>query len=94
MERRPSDVALSLPQDWKAGEGQPFGGDLPSKAFQAPSGAHGEVWIARADSGSGYELHYQLVSAPLVAAAPPTPAAPVDDPIGEGGFIRPPSREP
>jgi len=83
------DIGVSLPADWKADAVPPFGGDLPSKSFQASSGAHGEIWIGRADSGNGYELHYQVVSA---AIAVTTPAAPVDDPVGDGGFIRPPSK--
>jgi hypothetical protein len=83
------DIGVSLPADWKADSVPPFGGDLPSKSFQASSGAHGEIWIGRADSGHGYELHYQVVSA---AIAVTTPAAPVDDPVGDGGFIRPPSK--
>jgi hypothetical protein len=63
------DVALSLPPGWKVEQGQPFGPDLPSKAFSASSGAHGEVWIGRA-------------------------ATPVDDPIGNGGFIKAASSKP
>jgi hypothetical protein len=85
------DVALSLPPGWKVEQGQPFGPDLPSKGYSAATGAHGEVWIGRADSGSEYELHYQLVSAPLGARAAATP---VDDPIGQGGFIKPASGKP
>jgi hypothetical protein len=88
------DVAVSLPPGWKADETQPFGGDLPSKAFHASSGAHGEVWIGRAASDGNYELHYQLVSAPLAPQPASSRPDPVDDPIGSGGFIKPPSKRP
>lgn len=85
------DVAASLPRDWKADAAQPFGGDLPSKAFRGTSGAHGEVWIGRGESGGQYELHYQLVSAPLTPIPVRSQPQPVDDPIGRGGFIVPPN---
>jgi hypothetical protein len=75
------DIGASLPRGWTPGSSQPFGGDLPGKSYTSPGGAHGEFWIARAASGSSYELHFQVVSAP------------VDDPIGVGGFITPPTRK-
>lgn|SRR6185437_11016017 len=87
------DVTASLPGDWSADAAAPFTGDLPSKGYRSSSGAHGEVWLAGALAGNGYELHYQLVSAPLAPAVKPPPAKPFDDdPIGEGGFITPPTR--
>jgi hypothetical protein len=88
------DVAASLPQDWKADAAQPFGGDLPSKAFRGTSGAHGEVWIGRGEPQGKYELHYQLVSAPLTSSPVRSPSQPADDPIGSGGFITPPNPSP
>ena len=63
----------------------PFTG-LPSKAYRSTSGAHGEIWLV--DSNGAYELHFELIAAPVGAqAAEPTD----DDPIGEGGFITPPT---
>jgi len=56
-------MSASLPRDWKPQAAPPFGGDLPSQSYQAPSGAHLEVWMARAAAGATYELHFQLVSA-------------------------------
>ena len=41
----------------------PFGGDLLNQGYRSSSGAHLEVWIARAASGTIYEIHFQLVSA-------------------------------
>jgi hypothetical protein len=64
-------VGTSLPADWKADEVPPFGGDLPSMGFHASSGVHGEIWIGSADSGDGYAMHYQVVSAPLAAPSKP-----------------------
>ncbi len=58
------DVAASLPQDWSPEGANPFGGDLPSAGFQSTSGAHGEIWLA-APTDSTYELHFQLISAPV-----------------------------
>jgi hypothetical protein len=93
------DVTASLPAGWKPNAASPFGPEYPaSKAYQSSSGAHGEIWIARAATGQ-YELHYQLVTAESAArlterrTAPPasTPAPAADDPIGEGGFITPPA---
>ncbi len=75
------DITASLPRGWTPGPSQPFGGDLPGKGYTSPSGAHGELWIAHAASGATYELHFQVVSAPI------------DDPIGAGGFITPPDRK-
>jgi hypothetical protein len=57
------DIIASLPRDWKIQEAPPFGGDLPSQGYGSSSGAHLEVWIARAGSGAVYEIHFQLVSA-------------------------------
>jgi hypothetical protein len=88
------DVAASLPKDWKADATQPFGGDLPNKAFRGTSGTHGEVWIGRATPGGKYELHYQLVSAPLMPRAAASQPPPVGDPIGDGGFITPATGSP
>lgn len=81
------DVTASLPADWKPVAGAPFGGDLPSTGYRSSSGAHGEIWLTETTDG-GYELHYQLVSAPT-DPQPPKPSD--DDPIGEGGFITPPT---
>jgi hypothetical protein len=82
------DVTASLPADWQPAGDSPFGGDLPGKSYRSTSEAHGEVWIARAASGSDYELRFQLVSAPN-RAQPPDPSD--DDPIGGGGIITPPT---
>ncbi|HEY7392714.1 MAG TPA: hypothetical protein VH640_29610 [Bryobacteraceae bacterium] len=57
------DVIASLPRDWKTKAAPPFGGDLPNQGYESSSGAHLEVWIARAASGGVYEIHFQLVSA-------------------------------
>jgi len=91
------DVTASLPRDWTQSTAPPFGPEFPaSKGYRSSSGAHGEIWIARAASGGGYELRYQLVSAVLASrpkVIPPSAVAPVDDDlIGPGGFIKPPSR--
>jgi hypothetical protein len=85
------DVTASLPPDWHPEAAPPFGRDFPaSKGYRSSSGSHAEIWIARAASGGGYELHYQLVS-----AHPARPAERVDDdPIGAGGFITPPAHKP
>ncbi len=81
------DVTASLPGDWSPVAGAPFGGNLPSTGYRSSSGAHGEIWLVEVPDG-GYELDYQLVSAPIGSQ----PAKPfVDDPIGEGGFITPPT---
>ncbi len=58
-----TEIAASLPRDWKTQAGPPFGGDLPNQGYRSSSGAHLEVWIARAASGTVYEIHFQLVSA-------------------------------
>jgi hypothetical protein len=81
------DVTASLPGDWSPVAGAPFGGNLPSTGYRSSSGAHGEIWLTEATDG-GYELHYQLVSAPT---GPQPPKPPEDDPIGHGGFITPPT---
>jgi hypothetical protein len=90
------DVTASLPAGWSPLAAPAFGPEFPaSKGYRASSGAHAEVWIARAASGE-YELHYQFVTAENAsrpaANRPPPPSAPDDDPIGSGGFITPPSR--
>jgi Protein of unknown function (DUF1036) len=88
------DVTASLPAGWAPVSAPPYGPDFPaSKGYRASSGAHGEIWIARAASGE-YQLHYQLVSPGLAAAPaanPTPPAAAPKDPIGSGGFITPPT---
>jgi hypothetical protein len=88
------DVSASLPADWSPDAKPPFGPEYPaSKGYRSSTGAHGEVWLASAQTGGGYELHYQLVSAPSrPAAIQPAPKPFEDDPIGEGGFITPPTR--
>ena len=79
------DVTASLPEGWSVDPDPPFTG-LPSKAYRSTSGAHGEIWLV--DSNGAYELHFELIAAPVGAqAAEPTD----DDPIGEGGFITPPT---
>jgi hypothetical protein len=57
------DIAAMLPRDWKIQAAPPFGGDLPNQSYQSSSGARLEVWIARAESGAFYQIHFQLVSA-------------------------------
>ena len=57
------DIAALLPLDWDTQTEPPFGGDLPNRGYRSSSGAHLEVWIARAASGGIYEIHFQLVSA-------------------------------
>ena len=57
------DVIASLPRDWTTQAAPPFGGDLPNSGYRSSSGAHLQVWIARAASGAVYEIHFQLVSA-------------------------------
>lgn len=57
------DIAASLPRDWKTQAEPPFGGDLPNQGYQSSSGTHLEVWIAHAESGAEYQIHFQLVSA-------------------------------
>jgi hypothetical protein len=91
--RLTEDVAVSIPRDWTQDAAPPYGPDFPaSKGYRASSGAHGEIWIARATSGE-YELHYQLVTAEVAAspAVNPQPAAQDDDPIGPGGIISSPT---
>ena len=87
------DVVVSLPRDWTQDAAPPFGPEFPaSKGYRTSSGAHGEIWIARATSGE-YELHYQLVTAEVTSRPvvdPQPAAAPDDDPIGPGGTITPP----
>ncbi|MDQ2766278.1 MAG: DUF1036 domain-containing protein [Gemmatimonadota bacterium] len=80
------DVTASLPADWRPGADSPFGGDLPGKGYQSTSQAHGEIWLAHAKNGSGYDLNFQLVSAPRGTQAPKSDD---DDPIGNGGVITP-----
>lgn len=58
------DVAASLPAGWSTGPANPFGGSLPSTGFQSTSGAHGEIWLVEPTDDT-YELHFQLVSAPI-----------------------------
>ncbi len=77
------DVAASLPADWAAVAGAPFGGNLPSAGYRSTSGAHGEVWLVET-AGGEYEVNFQLVSAPT-GQQPVKPSD--DDPIGAGGFI-------
>lgn len=86
--------SLSLPGDWSADATPPFGPEYPaSKGYRSSSGAHGEVWIANAQIGGGYEVHFQLISAPSQPTANPPHTNPLDDdPIGQGGFITPPNR--
>ena len=57
------DIIASLPRDWMSQAAPPFSGDLPNQGYRSSSGAHLEVWIARAESGAGYKIHFQLVSA-------------------------------
>ncbi len=59
------DITASLPRGWTPGPSQPFGGDLPGKGYTSSNGAHGEFWISRAATGATYELHFQVVSAPV-----------------------------
>jgi uncharacterized protein DUF1036 len=82
-----NDVTASLPPDWKPISGAPFEGNLPSTGYRSSSGAHGEIWLTETPS-EDYELNYQIVSAPT-RRQPPNPSD--DDPIGEGGFITPPT---
>lgn len=83
------DVTASLPDGWSAADGAPFTGDLPSKSYRGSGDAHSEFWLAHAPDGSAYELHFQLVvAAPVLTEQP---KASDDDPIGEGGFITPPT---
>lgn len=82
-----NDVTASLPPDWKPISGTPFDGKLPSTGYRSSSGAHGEIWLTETPS-EDYELNYQIVSAPT-RRQPPNPSD--DDPIGEGGFITPPT---
>jgi hypothetical protein len=82
------DVTASLPADWSPGADSPFGGDLPGKGYRSTSEAHGEVWLAHAKDGPGYDLNFQIVSAPAGAQAAKSDD---DDPIGTGGAITPPT---
>jgi hypothetical protein len=83
------DLTASLPAGWSPVGEAPFTGDLPSKRYQSSGDAHGEVWLVPASDAGAYELHFQLVSAtPVTRAAQPSDD---DDPIGEGGFITPPT---
>ena len=80
------DVTASLPEGWSVDPDPPFTG-LPSKGYRSTSGAHGEIWLV--DLNGEYELHFELIAAPSASqAAKPTDD---DDPIGEGGFITPPT---
>jgi hypothetical protein len=82
------DLTASLPAGWSPVAEAPFTGDLPSKKYQSSGDSHGEVWLAHAPDAGAYELHFQLVAAsPVTKAAQPSD----DDPIGEGGFITPPT---
>ena len=58
------DVAASLPAGWSAEPPNPFGGSLPSSGYRSNNGAHGEVWLEEPKDDT-YELHFQLVSAPV-----------------------------
>jgi hypothetical protein len=83
------DVTASLPDGWSAVDEAPFTGDLPSRSYRSSGGAHSEFWLAHAPDGAAYELHFQLiVPASATQAAKPSDD---DDPIGEGGFITPPT---
>ena len=83
------DVTASLPGDWSEDTVAPLiDGQLASTGYRSSSGAAGAVWLVAADSGGGYELRYRLVAA---AAAPQAANPTDDDPIGEGGFITPPT---
>jgi hypothetical protein len=57
------DIIASLPQDWTTQMAPPFGGDLPNQGYGSSSGAHLEVWIARAAAEPIYQIQFQLVSA-------------------------------
>ena len=80
------DVTASLPEGWSVDSDPPFTG-LPSKGYRSTSGAHGEIWLV--DTNGSYELHFELIAAPVATQAT-KPAD--DDPIGEGGFITPPTK--
>jgi hypothetical protein len=80
------DVTASLPEGWSVDSDPPFTG-LPSKGYRSTSGAHGEIWLV--DSNGAYELHFELIAAPSATQA--AKPADDDDPIGEGGFITPPT---
>jgi hypothetical protein len=80
------DVTESLRGGWRPDAQSPFGGDLPSVGYQSTSEAHAEIWLAHASAGTGYELNFELVSAP---SGTPVVKPPEDDPIGKGGFVTP-----
>jgi hypothetical protein len=82
-----NDVTASLPAGWHLVPGSAFGGNLPSTGFRSSTGAHGEIWL-KETADQGYELDYQLVSAPTASHAS---KADDDDPIGQGGIITPPT---
>ncbi|HEY2897756.1 MAG TPA: hypothetical protein VGJ12_11495, partial [Gemmatimonadaceae bacterium] len=81
------DVTASLPEGWSVDPEPPFTG-LPSKGYRSTSGAHGEIWLV--DSNGSYELHFELIAAPAATTQAAQPSDD-DDPIGEGGFITPPT---
>jgi hypothetical protein len=83
-------VTASLPQGWSLVSGPPFAINLPSTGYRSSSGAHGEIWLSETTDG-GYNLNFQLVSAPAASQAAKSAD---DDPIGEGGFITPPTPPP
>ena len=57
------DFKATLPGDWSAVAGSVFGGVLASTGFRSTTGAHCEVWLVETEGG-GYNVHFQLVSAP------------------------------
>ena len=85
------DVTASLPADWSKDAAPPYGGDLPSVGYRSTTGAHGEIWLENAQAGGGYTLKYELVAGATQAAVPQPANSSEDDPIGEGGFITPPT---
>lgn len=62
------DFKATLPGDWSAVAGSVFGGSLPSTGFRSTTGAHCEIWLVETEGG-GYDVHFQIVSAPHAARA-------------------------
>lgn len=62
------DFTAVLPGDWSAVAGSAFGGSLPSTGFRSSTGAHCEIWLTETPGG-GYDVNFQLVSAPTAPQA-------------------------
>ena len=81
-----SDVTASLPADWRASLERRSERVSPAPVIDRPA-VRTVIWLVET-ADQDYELHYQLVSAPT-RSRPPNAAD--DDPIGQGGFITPPT---